>query len=79
MISLEQASGDISLYNYTNKTNYACFKQNGIIFTVSNKPLKLVEHFTYLRSNILSTESDATIRRAKSWNATDQMETFSTL
>ena len=39
------------------------------LFPLSGKPLKLVDQFTYLRSNISSTESDMKIRLAKVWNA----------
>ena len=35
-----------------------CFKEDDIISTVNDKPMKLVDHFTYLGSNISSTESD---------------------
>ena len=33
------------------------FKQDGAISTLNDNPLKLVDHFTYLCSNISSTES----------------------
>ena len=36
------------------------FKQDGAIL-VNGKPLKLVDHFTYLGCNISSTESDVII------------------
>ena len=37
------------------------FKQDGDISTLNGKPLKLVDQFTYLGSNITSTESDVNI------------------
>ena len=40
-----------------------CFKQ-GVISTLSGRPIKLVDKFTYLDSNISSTESDVNIRIA---------------
>ena len=46
-----------------------CFKQVGTISTQSRKPLKLVDKFTYLGSNISSTESDDNIRLSKAWTA----------
>ena len=46
-----------------------CFKQKGAIFILSAKPLKLVDHFTYLVSNIWFTESGINIYLAKVWNA----------
>ena len=39
----------------------SCFKQEEAISTLSSKPLKLVDQFTYLGSNISSTESDVNI------------------
>ena len=45
------------------------FKQKGAIFILNRKPLKLVDQFTYLDSNISSTESDVNILLAKAWNA----------
>ena len=46
--SLEQAAGVIGLYMNTNKTVFMCFKQKGgTIFTLSDKPLKLVDKFTF--------------------------------
>ena len=65
---LEQAGG-IGLHVNANKTEYICFKQEVAIFTLRGKPLKLVNQFTYLGSNISSTESDANIRPKKAWNA----------
>ena len=41
------------------------FKQEG----TSDRPLKFVNKFTYLGSNISSTESNVDIRLAKTWNA----------
>ena len=38
--SLEQATGDIGLFENADKTEYICFKQTGIISTLSGKPLK---------------------------------------
>ena len=37
--SLEQAVGGIGLYVNANKTEFMCFKQEGAIFTLSDKPL----------------------------------------
>ena len=51
--NLTQAAGSIGFDVKSNKIEYMCFKQKGVIF----KPLKLVNQFTYLRNNISSTES----------------------
>ena len=45
-----------------------CFKQKGAISTQNDKPLKFIDQFTYLGSNISSTESDVNIRLEKAWN-----------
>ena len=42
------------------KTEFMCFKQDRAISTLNSKPLNLDE-FTYLSSNISSTESDVNI------------------
>ena len=55
---LEQAAGSIGFHMNANKTEYMCFKREGAIATLSHRPLKLVEKFTYLGSNISSTETD---------------------
>ena len=39
--------------------------------TVAGKALKLVDTFTYLGSNIASTEKDVNIRIGKAWGALD--------
>ena len=46
MHSLEQAAGGIGLYMNANKTDFMSFKQEGTIFSLSNKPLKLVDQST---------------------------------
>ena len=46
-----------------------CFKPNEIISTLSGKPLKLADQFTYFGSNTSSTESDANILIGKTWTA----------
>ena len=49
-----------------------CFKQ-GAISTLCGKPLKLVDQFTYLSSNISSPERDVNICITKVWNALDRL------
>ena len=56
--NLEQEEGGIGVYVNANKTEFMCFKLEGTISIFSCKPLKLVDKFTYLSSNISSTESD---------------------
>ena len=54
--SLEQAARNIGLYVNSDKTECVYPKQNGAISTFNGKPLKLVDLFKYLGSNISSTE-----------------------
>ena len=44
-----------------NKIDLMCFKLKGTLFTLSGKPLKLVDQLIYLGNNISSTESDFNI------------------
>ena len=66
--SLEQATGDISLYVNANKTESMCFKQEN-----TPKSLKFVDKYIYLGSNILPTESDINIQLVRIWNAIDRL------
>ena len=54
-------------------TEYKCFKQKGANCTLRGKPLKLVDQFTYLGSNISSTESHDNICKAKPRNVIDRL------
>ena len=56
-----------------NKTVFMCFKQKEIIFTQSGNSLKLGDQFTYLSSNISSTQSDVNICLANACNAIDRL------
>ena len=51
------------------KTEFMCFNQDGAICSLNDKLLKLVDQFTYLGSNISSTESDVNTRVGKAWTA----------
>ena len=50
-----------------------CFNREGVITTLNGGPLKLVHKFTYLSSNISSTEIDVNMRLAKAWTAIDRL------
>ena len=45
------------------------FNQTGDISTLNGSPLRLVDKFTYLGSNVSSTETDINTRLAKAWTA----------
>ena len=55
--SLEQAATGIGLYVNAHKMEYMCYNQTGDISTLDGTPLKLVDKFTYLGSNVASTET----------------------
>ena len=61
--------GGIALYVNENKTVFMCFKQEVSIFMLIDKHLKSIYLFTYLGSNISSTESGVNLRTAKAWSA----------
>ena len=71
--SLEQAVGGIDLHVNTDKTEYLCFNQEGIISTLNGSSLKLVDKFTYLDCSISSTERDVNMHLAKAWTAIDTL------
>ena len=50
-----------------------CFNQRGDISTLNGISLKLVDKFTYLGSNVSSTETNIKTRLAKAWTAIDRL------
>ena len=46
-----------------------CFNREGVISTLNDGPLKLLDKFTYLGSSVSSTESNANIPPANEWIA----------
>ena len=54
--SRKQAAGDFGFNMKANKKEYMYFKEIRAISALSCKPQKLVVQFTYLSSNISSTE-----------------------
>ena len=63
------------------KKLFMCFKREGAISAISSRPLKLVDKFLYLSSNISSIESDVKIHLAKAMvccrQVIDRMEFWS--
>ena len=53
----DQAAGENIFYLNANKTDYLLFKLKGDTSTLIGKPLILIDKFTYLGCNILSTEN----------------------
>ena len=62
--SMEQAASGIGLYVNSDKTDFMGFYQ-GVISSLKYKPLKLVDQFIYIGSNISSTENDVNIHIGK--------------
>ena len=73
LYSLEQAASGIDLHVNAGKTEYMRFNQKGDIPTLNRSSLKLVDKFMYLGSYVLSTESDISMRGAKTWTAIDRL------
>ena len=71
--SLEWAAASIGLHVNAYKTEYMCFNQTGDISTLEGTSLKLVDKFTYLGSNVSSTEKDIDTRLMKAWTAIDKL------
>ena len=73
---LEQSAGFFGLHVNATKTEYICYNQNGLIATLNKTPLKKVDNFVYLGSNITATEKDVLIRISEAWSALDQLRTI---
>ena len=56
--SPERAAADIGLHVNAHKTEYMCFNQTGDISSLEGSSMKLVDKFTYLGSNVSSTETN---------------------
>ena len=71
--SLEHATRGIGLGANSDKTEFIFFKQNGVIFTLNSKCLKLVDLFRYLSCNISSTENNINICIGRVWITVDKL------
>ena len=56
-------------------TSFLLLQLYPAISTLNDKPLKLVDYFIYLSSNISSSESDFNLRIGKAWTAIDSLST----
>ena len=70
---LKRAVAGISLHVNAHKTDYIFYNQTGDIYTLDGTSLKLVNKFTYLGSNISSTEKEIDTRLTKVWTAIDSL------
>ena len=71
--SLEWTAEGIGLHVNAHKTEYMCFNQTGNISTLNGSSLKLVDKFTYIGSNVSSTETDIDTWLTKSWTAVNRL------
>ena len=73
--SLEKAVGGIGFRINADKMEYICFNQNqkGVISTLKDGSLKLVDQFTYPRSSISSTENVINMWLAKAWTTINKL------
>ena len=71
--NLEKAAKGIGLYVNTDEVDFICFKEDSDLFTYDDKPMKFVEYFTYLSSNISSTGRDVDICTRKAWTAINRL------
>ena len=71
--SLERAAAGIGLNVNAHKTEHMGFNQAGHISTLDGTSLKLADKFTYLGSNVSSTEKDIDTRLTKAWTAIDKL------
>ena len=69
---LERAAAGIGLHVNAHKTEYVSFNQTGDISTLETY-LKLEDKFTYLGSNVSSTEKDIDTWLTKAWTAIDKL------
>ena len=58
-------------------SEFMCFNQDAVIFTLNGKHLKIVDQFIYLGSDISSTESDVNIHIGEELTAIDRILTIS--
>ena len=70
---MERATAGIGLHVNAQKTEFMGFNQKGDISTLDGTSLKLVDKFTYLGSNVSSTEKDIDTRLMKAWTAIDRL------
>ncbi len=63
--SPEQTANSIGVCVNVDKTKFMCFQQRETISNLNGKPLELVNQFTYLSSDISSTESNVILRISK--------------
>ena len=75
---LEQAASEVGLYINAKKTEFICYNQHhtGSIKSLKSNNIKAVEEFTYLGSNIASTNRDVQIRLGKAWSALNKLNSI---
>ena len=74
--NIENTAKEIGLYINAKKTEFISYNHQGTIQTVEGENIKSVLDFTYLGSNIASTEKDINIRIKKAWGAINSLNTI---
>ena len=67
--NLEQAAKGISLYMNSDKIEFMCFNQDGVISSINGPQMKLID----LGRNISSIQSDIDVLVGKAWAAIDRL------
>ena len=71
---LENTTRQIGLHINTKKTEFMSYNEQGQIKSLNGNQIKQVENFTYLGSNIHSTEKDISIRKTKARAALNKLD-----
>ena len=72
--SLEASAKEIGLHINAKKTEFISLNTTGNITSLDGKDIKQVTEFTYLGSNIKSTDKDIKIRKGKAWSALNKLD-----
>ena len=70
---VEEAAQKIGLYVNADKTEFMCYNTIGTMTLLIKHNIKEVEDFTYLGSNVASSEKDIDIRIGKVWRALNKL------
>ena len=62
------------MYVNADKTEFMCYNTTGTMTSLIKHNIKEVEDFTYLGSNVASTEKDIDIRIGKAWGALNKLK-----
>ena len=72
-VYLQEAPSGIDLNGKSDKIEFMCFNQEGVISSINSNPLKLIDQFIFLNSNISSTENYVNICIGKAWTTINML------